>query len=282
MLFRKHSIKSVSSFFLELFLHWSPVVHWAPTDLRSSSFSVLSFCLFMLFLGFSRQEYWSALPFLSPVDHVLSELSTMSCPSWVASHGMTHSFIELDKAVVHVISLVGFLCCCFHSVCPPMDKDKRLVEASWWERLLRSKLGLVLMGGTMDSKPLIQFSAEGRNIIKKHYQETLSPNYSGDNEDNHFSSVTQSCPTLCNPMNCSTPGLPVYHQLMEFIQTHVHCVGDVIQPSHPLSSPSPPVLNLFQHQGLFQWVSSSYQVAKVLEFQLQHQSFQWTPRTDRL
>ena len=97
-----------------------------------------------------------------------------------------------------------------------------------------------------------------------------------------LSSVTQSCPTLCNPMNCHTPGLPVCHQFPEFTQTHVHRVGDAIQPSHPLSSPSPPALNLSQHQGLFKWVRSSHQVAKVLEFQLQHQSLQWTPRTDFL
>ena len=97
-----------------------------------------------------------------------------------------------------------------------------------------------------------------------------------------FSSVTQSCLTLCNPMNHSTPGLPVHHQFPEFTQTHVHWVGDAIQLSHPLSSPSLPALNLSQHQGLFQWVSSSHQVAKVLELQLQHQSYQWTPRTDLL
>ena len=97
-----------------------------------------------------------------------------------------------------------------------------------------------------------------------------------------FSSVTQSCPTLCDPMGCSTPGLPVHHQLPGFTQTHVHWIGDAIQPYHPLSSPSPPTFNLSQHQGLFKWVSSSHQVAKVLEFQLQHQSFQWTPRTDLL
>ena len=83
-------------------------------------------------------------------------------------------------------------------------------------------------------------------------------------------------------MNRSTPGLPVCHQLPESTQTHVHRVSDAIQPSHPLSSPSPPALNLSQHQGLFQWVSSWHQVAKVLEFQLQHQSFQWTPGTDLL
>ena len=97
-----------------------------------------------------------------------------------------------------------------------------------------------------------------------------------------FSSVTQSCPTLCDPINHSTPGLPVHHQVPEFTQTHVHQVSDAIQPSHPLSSPSPPAPNPSQHQGLFQWVSSSHEVAKVLEFQLQHWSFQWTPRTDLL
>ena len=110
---------SVSSFFLELFLHWSPV---APTDLGSSSLSVLSFFLFILFTGFSRQEYWSGLPFPSPVDHVLSELSTMTHLSWVALHGMAHGFIELDKAVVHVIRLVSFLWLWF-SVCLPSDGE---------------------------------------------------------------------------------------------------------------------------------------------------------------
>ena len=97
-----------------------------------------------------------------------------------------------------------------------------------------------------------------------------------------FSSVAQLCPTLCDPKDCSTPGFPIYHQLPELAQTHVHWVSDAIQPSHPLASPSPPVFNLFQHQGLFQWVSSSHQVAKVLELQLQHQSFQWIFRTDLL
>ena len=96
-----------------------------------------------------------------------------------------------------------------------------------------------------------------------------------------FSSV-QLHLTLWDPMNRSMPGLPVHHQLPESTQTHVHRVGNAIQPSPPLLSPSPLALNLFQHQGLFKWVSSSHQVAQVLEFQLQHQSFQWTPRTDLL
>ena len=95
-----------------------------------------------------------------------------------------------------------------------------------------------------------------------------------------FSSATQSCPTLWDFMDCSTLGLSVHHKLLEFTQTHVHWVGNAIQPSHPLSSPSPPALNLSQHQSLFKWVSSSHQVDKVSEFQLQHQSFQRIFRTD--
>ena len=97
-----------------------------------------------------------------------------------------------------------------------------------------------------------------------------------------FSSVAQSCPTLCDPMNCSTPGLPVHHQLLEFTRTHVHPVSDAIQSSHPLSSPSPPAPNPSQHQSLFQWVNPSHEVAKVLEFQLQHHSLQRNPRVDLL
>ena len=96
-----------------------------------------------------------------------------------------------------------------------------------------------------------------------------------------FSSVAQSCPTLCDPMNRSTPGLPVHHQLLEYTQTHVHWVSDAIQPSHPLLSPSP-APNPSQHQSLFQWVNSSHEVAKVLEFQLSHHSFQRNPRADLL
>jgi len=94
-----------------------------------------------------------------------------------------------------------------------------------------------------------------------------------------FSSVAQSCPILCNPVYCSTPGFPVHHQLPELSQTHVHWVGDMIQPSHPMPSPSP-TFNHFQHQGLFQWVRSLHQVTNVLE--LQHQFFQWIFRIDIL
>ena len=94
-------------------------------------------------------------------------------------------------------------------------------------------------------------------------------------------SVIQSCPTLCDPMDSSTPGFPVLHHLPEFAQTNIHWVSiDAIQPSHPLSPSSHPAFTLSQHQGLFQWISSLHQVAKVLEFQLQHQSFQWIFRVD--
>ena len=107
---------SISSFFLELFLHSSPGTYLP----ESSSFSVLSFCLFILFMGFSRQENWNGLPFPSSVDYVLSELPTITCPSWVALHGMAHCLIELDKAVAHVINLVSFLWLWF-SFCLPSE-----------------------------------------------------------------------------------------------------------------------------------------------------------------
>ena len=109
------------SFLLGLFLCSSPVAYWAPPDLESSSFSVISFNPFILFIKFSRQEHWGGLPFPSPVDHVLSELSTMTHLSWVALQGMAYSFIELDKSVVHVISLVSFLWLWF-SFCLPFDE----------------------------------------------------------------------------------------------------------------------------------------------------------------
>ena len=93
-------------------------------------------------------------------------------------------------------------------------------------------------------------------------------------------SVTKSCLTPCEPMSCSMPGFPVLHHLLEFAQVHVHCISDAIQPSHPLTPSSPSALSLSQHQGLFQWVSCSHQMTKILELQLQHQSFQWLFRVD--
>ena len=124
-----------SSFFLELFLCSSPAAYWTPTDLGGSFFSVLSFCLFVLFMGFSRQECWSGLLFPSPVDHLLSDLSTITCLSWVVLYGMAQSFTELHKAVIHVIILVSFLWLWF-SFCLPSHGWGQEASASF------------LMGGT--------------------------------------------------------------------------------------------------------------------------------------
>ena len=139
---------SISSFFLGLFLHSSPVACWALTDLGSSSFSVISFSLFILFMGFSRQEYWSGLPFSSPVDHILSECSIITCPSWVALPSMAHCFIELDKLWSMWSDWLNFCDYDFQSVCPLMEKDKRLVEASLWERLTEGEMVLFWWAGT--------------------------------------------------------------------------------------------------------------------------------------
>ena len=113
------SFCSIPSFFLELFLHWSAAAYWAPTDLRSSSFSILSFCLFILFMGFSRQEYWSGLSFPSPVDHVLSDLSTMTHPSWVAP--TRHGWISLSYTWLWSVWLDWLVFCEYGlCVCPLM------------------------------------------------------------------------------------------------------------------------------------------------------------------
>ena len=132
---------SVSSFFMELFLHCSPVAYWPPTYLGISSFSVLYFCFFILFMGFSKQGYWSGFSFPSPVDHILSELSTMTCLPWVALQGMAHSFTELTRLWSMWWVWLVFCDCGFHSVCPLVDKDKRLMEASWWEGLTVGETG---------------------------------------------------------------------------------------------------------------------------------------------
>ena len=131
--------------------------------------------------------------------------------------------------------------------------------------------------GSSQSKDQIRISCTsyiGRQRILYHCATWEGKGYLGRKKKAkcivQFSSAAQSSPTLWDPMDCSTPGLPVHHQLLEFTQTHVHRVGDAIQPSHPLLFPFPPTFNLSQHQGLFQWINSSHQMAKVLEFQLQH------------
>ena len=150
------------------------------------------------------------------------------------------------------------------------------------------------IGRWMDKKLCYIFTMEYYSAIKKNAFESVLMRWmklesiiqtSWSQKEKHqysISSVAQSCLTLCDPTDLSTPDFHVHHQLRELAQTHVHWVNHAIQPFHPLSSPSPPAFNFSQHQGLFQWVSSSHQVAKVLELQLQHQSFQRIFRTDFL
>ena len=149
-----------------------------------------------------------------------------------------------------------------------------------WENPRHSVLMLTMANSHTAWGEAWRFSEGMKAFISLSMSRLLGWFYKGSSVQ--FSSVVQSCPTLCVPITCSTPGLPVHHQVLEFTQTHVHRAGDDIQPSHPLPSPSPPAPNPSQHQGLFQWVNSLHELAKVLEFQLQDQSFQWTPRTDFL
>ena len=125
----------------------------------------------------------------------------------------------------------------------------------WHRNLRKMRFYLLLLSSSCSALPLIRDTVMWNKLLN--FFDPIQ-----------FSSVAQSCPTLCDPMNRSTPGLPVHHQLPEFTQTHVHRVSDAIQPSHPLSSPYPPAPNPSQHQSLFQWVNSSHEGAKVLEFQL--------------
>ena len=151
----------------------------------------------------------------------------------------------------------------------PLRVAKKKKREIWW--WLKKPVSTIL-------KRIKENSGEGGEM----YQFQVPITSVGFMTPKSISSVTQSCPSLCDSMDCSMTGFLVHHKLSEFTQTHVHWVGDTIQPSHPLSSPSPPAFNFSQHQGLFQRVSSLNQVAKVLEFQLQHQSFQWIFRIDFL
>jgi len=146
--------------------------------------------------------------------------------------------------------------------CHLLEKRK---SKSWW--------GIISHQSKWISSQSLHILNAGEDVEEREPSYTVGRNV---NWYSHYgkkcaqlSSVTQSYLTLCDPMDCSMSGFPVHHQLLEFIQTHVHWVGDAIQPSHSLLSPSPPTFNLSHHQGLFQWVNSLHQVAKVLE--LQHQ-----------
>ena len=158
-----------------------------------------------------------------------------------------------------------------------------LTISQMWEALVGK---LMKLSPAWPWKCMEPVSPEEKGTAPAHCPEPvrLSPQGSGGQFWGRFTccSAIRSCLTLCDAMDGSIPGLPVHHHLPEPAQTRVHRVGDAIQPSHPLSSPFPPAFNLPQHQGLFQWVSSSHQVAKVLKLQLQHQSFQRIVRTDFL
>ena len=210
--------------------------------------------------------------------HVVCSLSIV----WLEFLSMVAGFQEGEskhcKAFLRCKAWVGQLCLCNILLAKRGNQPKLkggirvlLLREEWQSHFTKS------MGGNVTATFANNFHSSWRNRSMGRLN-NLPTVYSPV----QFSSVAQLCLTLCDPMNHSTPGLPVHHQLLEFTQTHVHRVSDAIQPSHPLPSPSPPAPNPSQHQGLFQWVNSSHEVANVLEFQLQHQSFQWTPRTDLL
>ena len=141
-------------------------------------------------------------------------------------------------------------------------------NCKWKHWLVGSGLDGHCSRGWLFQDPPISNSSGSNSVTIVHPASALSCENNQRLSSVQFSSVAQSCLTLCDPTNCSTPGLPVHHHLPEFTQTHVHRVSDAIQPSHPLSSPFPPAPNPSHHQSLFQWVNSSHEVAKVLEFQL--------------
>ena len=171
------------------------------------------------------------------------------------------------------------------TLCDPMDCSLQGYSVHWiFQTRVLEWVAISFSRGSSRPRDQTQVSciAGRQTLYHLSYQGSPGGQEGRNDKQFQFSSVAQSCLTLGNPMNRSMPGLPVHHQLPEFTQTHVHQVSDTIQPFHPLSSPSPPVPNLSHHEGLFQWVNFSHEVAKVLEFQLQHQSFQWTPRTELL
>ena len=161
-----------------------------------------------------------------------------------------------------LLSWIFFCCCCqeiaFH-FCSALCFCSWLLSSGFSSKTVKSYLAQPgLIPSTSEFRPIALW------FLAHHSPKALYQFHSVPWKDTQFSSVTQSCLTLCDTVGCSMPGFPVHHQLPELTHTHVHWVSDTIQPSHPLSSPSPPTFNLSQHQGLFQWVNSWYQMAKVL------------------
>ena len=192
-----------------------------------------------LSMGFSRQEYWSGRPFPSPGD--------------IPDPGT-----EPDSPALQIDVLPS----------EPPGKQERLI---WALHLYMHVCVCVCVHACAEGNSVI-FICNFHPVLSMDTEKCMILTFNCIHQQ-YFQSA-QLCPTLCSPMNRSMPGLPVHHQLPEITQTHVHQVGDAMQCSHPLPSASPPAPNPSQHQGLFQQVNSSHEVAKVLEFQLQHQSFQ--------
>ena len=204
-----------------------------------------------LSMRFSRQEYWSGLRFPSPGDLPNHPEIKPGSPTLQADSLPS----EPPEKPLFPCSNQNETWMCFSF--PHLISSPSHCQSSWYKLQFISKPQQVFLYSCI-------FHIKFLSLVPSWY---------------YCCSVSQSCLTLCNPMDCSTPDFPVHHHLLELAQTHVHRVGDAIQPSHPLLSPSPPAFNLSQHQGLFKWVSSSHQVSKVLGFQLQHQSSQcifWT------
>ena len=235
-------------------------------------------------VGFSRQEYWSGLSF-PPLGDLLtqgSNLSLLHCRQilycWATGEAYSTSFQSLDGTVARVRSGVFWNLVrrereaergleCWLAELDRLQKCRSPTSPAW--RALPFPLHPPQHGFSWPSRQPCSWQGTISILIVKNGSSKKSS-----------CSVVQSCLTLHDFMDCSTPGFPVHHHLPGFAQTHVHQVDDAIQPSHPLSSPSPPAFSLSQHQDLFQWVSSSHKVVKVLE--LQHQSFQWIFRVDFL
>ena len=204
-------------------------------------------------LGFSRQEHWSGLPFPSPMHESESEVA-QSCPTLCNPKDCS-----LPGSSIHGIFQARVLECVAIAFSNLVIKQQQTPET---ERFAQCLPQFKIAG----------LPQRGRWLCRQRGTYAFW---------HQFSSVSQSCLTLCDPTDCSLPGFPVHHQLLELTQTRVHWICDAIQPSHPLSFSSPPTFNLSPHQPLFQWVSSLHQLVKVLEFQLQHhQSFHWIFRTD--
>ena len=200
----------------------------------------------------------------------------MSCKLRISTRCNNNGWI---KIVLPVFTIVWVKLHCISLLPERKSQGHSEKTRAFW----RGKVKTVLSSQVSDAFLLVYTLHPSSSFLEK-----STPNMSSSDAFSYivcsvpFSSVTQSCLTLCNPMDCSTPGFTVHHWLPELTLTHVHQVSDAMQPSHPLSSLSSLAFNLSQHKGLFEWVSSSHQVAKVLEFQLQHQSFQWIFRTDFL